>query len=78
MVSTSLLEARLRICYREVLCYDKLHIVKLLLLFKDTVDLQGPIFFGFFSFSCQTKHCYFNYSFQENIGKISKQPRVIY
>ena len=50
MVSTSLLEARLRICYREVLCYDKLHIVKLLLLFKDTVDLQGPIFLDFFLF----------------------------
>ena len=77
MVSTSLLEARLRICYREVLCYDKLHIVKLLLLFKDTVDLHGPIF-GFFPFSCQTKHYYFNYSFQENIRKISEQPRAIY
>ena len=62
MASTSLLEARLRICYGEVLCYDKLYIVKLLLLFKDTVDLQGPIFLDFFSFSCQTKHCYLNYS----------------
>ena len=27
----------LRICYREVLCYDKLHVLKLLLLFEDTV-----------------------------------------
>ena len=50
MVSTYLLEVRLRNCYREVLCYDKLHIVKLLLLFKDTVDLKGPIFLFFFLF----------------------------
>ena len=50
MVSISFLEARLRICYREVLCYDKLHIVKLLLLFKETVDLPGPIFSDFFLF----------------------------
>ena len=43
-------EAGLRICYWEVLRYDKLHIVKLLLLFKETVDLQGPIFSDFFLF----------------------------
>ena len=45
-----LLEARHRICFREVLCYDKLHIVKLIFLFKDTVDLQKPIFLDFFFF----------------------------
>ena len=78
MVSISFLEAGLRICYWEVLRYDKLPIVRLLLLFKETVDLQGPFFFGFLSFSCQTKHCYFNYSFQENVCKISKQPRAIH
>ena len=38
---------------------------KTVMLFKETVDLPGPIFFGIFSFSYQTKHCYFNYSFQE-------------
>ena len=46
----SLLEARHRICFREVLCYDKLYIVKLIFLFKDTVDLQEPIFLDFFLF----------------------------
>ena len=50
MISMSLLEARHRICFREVLCYDKLHIVKLILLFMDTVDLQEPIFLDFFLF----------------------------
>ena len=50
MISMSLLEARHRICFREVLCYDKLHIVKLILLFKDTDDLQEPIFLDFFLF----------------------------
>ena len=50
MVSISFLEAGLKICHREVLRYDKLHIVKLLLLFKETVDLQGPIFSVFFLF----------------------------
>ena len=50
MVSTSLLKARLRICYKEVLCYDKLINVKLLLLFKDTPDLQRPVPLDFFLF----------------------------
>ena len=27
----------LRICYREVLCYGKPHVLKLFLLFKDTI-----------------------------------------
>ena len=50
MVSMSLVKARHRICFREVLCYEKLHIVKLILLFKDTVDLQELIFLDFFLF----------------------------
>ena len=46
LISVSLLEARLS--EFEVLYYNKLHIVKLSLLFKDTVDLQGQIFWNFF------------------------------
>ena len=43
LVSISLLEAQLS--ELEFLCYDKLHTAKPLLLFKDTVDLQGQFFF---------------------------------
>ena len=49
LVSISLLEAQLS--ELEFLCYDKLHTAKPLLLFKDTVDLQGQFFFNFFFLS---------------------------
>ena len=64
VVSIPFLEARIRIWYREVLCYYKLHILKLWCYLRKRLTFQGQFFWNFF-FSYQTKHCYFNYSFQE-------------
>ena len=50
VVSIPFLEARLRICYREVLCYYKLHILKLWCYLRKRLTFQGQFFSEFFLF----------------------------